>query len=570
MSKSPTGIPGFDDIALGGLPAGRTTLLTGGPGSGKTVFALQTLVRGARERGEAGIFVAFEEDPVNLRTYASSFHWGLADLPEPMLTFLDARPNLDIVRIGAFDIGGLLALLQAQVTATGARLIVFDAIDILLAQMGDPEVIRREIYRLQKWLSEAGLTAIITSKTSIGDLQSSGLPSMEFVQYMVDCWVVLNNDIVDQISQRNLRIAKYRGSDFNGNAVPFLIGRDGIDVAFSHTPQTSDQPIGAERISSGVPALDDMLRGGYMRAACVLLTGLPGTAKTTMCGAFVAAACARGEKALFVSFVSREDEIIRNLKSVSIDLDPYIVSGLLRMESTRASKGSAETHLMSIRSAAQDHGATCIIADPLSALSKSGNRGTAPGVSERLIDWAKAEGRTVVCTSLLDNTEDPTEAMPLQISTISDTWIHLTNDVRGGERNRTLSIVKSRGTGHSSQVREMLLSDSGITLRDVFVGGGEILMGSERWENERDTYLRARQRAAEEAMEAIRQTAEVLELESRIALLQGELRAKKEDIQAMKGRAASLNREEISTTDQLRIRRGDQNHPAEPDHDVDT
>jgi circadian clock protein KaiC len=493
----------------------------------------------------------------------------LDDLPESILTFIDARPNLDIVRVGAFDIGGLLALLQAQVMGTGAKLIVFDAIDILLAQMGDPEVIRREIYRLQNWLSEARLTAIITAKTSIGDLQNSGLPSMEFVQYMVDCWVVLSNDIVDQISQRNLRIAKYRGSDFHGNAVPFLIGRDGIDVAFVHAPQTSDGQIGTERISSGMPALDDMLRGGYLRAACVLLTGLPGTAKTTICGAFVAAACARGEKTLYVSFVSREDEIIRNLKSVSIDLEPYIASGLLRMESTRASKGSAETHLMSIRSAAQDHDASCIVTDPLSALSKTGNRGTAPGVSERLIDWAKAEGRTVVCTSLLDSTEDPTEATPLQISTIADTWIHLTNEARGGERNRTLSIIKSRGTGHSNQVRELVLADSGMTLRDVFAGAGEVLVGSERWESEREDLLRAEQRAAEDALEASRRTAEVVDLESRIALLQGELRSKMKDNQAMQGRAASLNREEISTTDQLRIRRGEQSLPTEPDHDVD-
>ncbi len=569
MSKTPTGITGFDDIAMGGLPTGRATLVTGGPGSGKTVFALQTLVSGARERGISSIFVAFEEYPANLRTYAASFQWGLDAVAESRLTFIDARPNLDIVRIGAFDIGGLLALLQVEVTASGAKLIVFDAIDILLAQMGDPEVIRREVYRLHNWLFEAGLTAIITSKTSIGDLQNSGLPSMEFVQYMVDCWVVLNNDIVDQVSQRNLRIAKYRGSDFHGNAVPFLIGRHGIDVAFTHAPRTSDRPVDNERISSGVSALDHMLRGGYMRAACVLLTGLPGTAKTTLCGAFVAAACARGEKTLFVSFVSREDEIIRNLKSVSIDLEPHIASGLLRMVSTRASNASAETHLLSIRSAAQDHGASCIVADPLSALSKSGNRGTAPGVSERLIDWAKAGGRTVVCTSLLDNTEDPTEATPLQISTIADTWIHLTNDAGGGERNRTLSIIKSRGTGHSNQVRELMLSDSGVALHDVFVGGGEILMGSERWESARDEDLRGQQRAVEDALEAKRRAADVVKLESRIALMQEELRAKIESDQAEQDSAARLTQEKISTTDQLQIRRNDQNYLAGPDDGVD-
>lgn len=481
MQKSPTGIPGFDDIAFGGLPTGRTTLLTGGPGSGKTVFALQTIVQGAFDRGDPGIFVAFEEDPATLRESADTFDWGVSELSGSLLHFLDARPIPDLSTGGPFDIRGMLAILELKVQEIGAKQIVFDAIDMLLAQMGGPDVMRREVYRLQEWLSKTGLTAIITSKTWISDPLYSGLPSMEFMQFMVACSVVLNNDIVDGISQRNLRIAKYRGTSFHGNAVPFLIGYGGLDVAFTQAPRKVENPIPTERVSTGLLAVDRLLQGGFFRGDCALLTGLPGTGKTTLCGAFLAAACERGERALFVTFVSRAEEIVRNLKSVSINLEPYLANGSLRLVSSRASDGSAETHLLSIRSIAREHGATCLVTDPLSALAKSGNKGTAPGVSERLVDWAKAEGRTLLCTSLLDDAEEPTEATPLQISTIADTWIHLSNDVSRTERNRTLSIIKSRGTGHSNKVHEFMLSDAGLALVENYASGGEILMDSLRW-----------------------------------------------------------------------------------------
>ena len=569
MLKSTTGIRGFDDIAAGGLPSARTALLTGRAGSGKTVFALQALVHAARDRGEPGIFVAFEKTPDTLKTYAQSFQWRLSDVPPHLLSFIDAQPNLDLERIGAFDVGGMLAMLQAKVQATGAKLIVFDAIDILLAQISDADVTRREIYRLQNWLSEAWLTAIITSKTSVGDSPISGMVSMEFVQYMVYCWVVLNNDIVDQMSQRNLRIAKYRGPRFHGNAVPLLIWHVGIDAGFTQTLRGADLLTSAERLSNGLTDLDSMLHGGYQCAACVLLAELPGTAKTSMCGAFVAAASARGERALFVSFVSQGDETIRNLRSMAINLQPYIASGLLRMVSKRASEGSAKVHLLSIRFIASDHNATCIVTDPLSALSKSGNRGTAPGVSERLIDSAKTDGRTVLCTSLRDNTEDPTEAAPLQISTIADTRIHRTNKARGGERNRTLSIIKSRGTGHSNQVRELVMLDDGLSLKDIFLGGGLNQMGPERLESEREEHLRLVKRTAEDAIGASRREAKTVHLQSQIVLFQGELRRKVAEDQAMRGRPASLAHEENAIKYHLRSIRGNSTNSGGTDNGLD-
>ncbi len=472
MSKAPTGIPGFDDIAMGGLPSGRTTLLTGGPGSGKTVFALQMLVHGAQTRGEPGIFVAFEQAPETLRTDAANFDWAAGALSDDTLTFIDARPNLDMVRVGSFDVGGMLALLQAKIRSTGAKIIVFDGIDVLLAQMGYAEVIRRELYRLQDWLTQQGLTALITCKSTISDPRFVSLPSLEFLQYMVDCSVLLNNDIVDDVSQRNLRISKFRGSGFHGNAVPFLIGSGGIEVTLLHAALPTYRANTSERLSSGLAAVDEMLLGGYFREACVLLTGLPGTGKTTLCGAFAAAACARGEKTVFVSFVSRQEEIIHNLRSVSIDLEPFVLSGLLVFVSARASIGSGETHLRTIRSIAQDHDAACIVIDPLTALTSFVTRRTTSGVTERLIDWAKAEGRTLVCTGLLDSPEELLEAPLFHISTIADTWIHLNNAVHGHQRKRNLSILKSRGTGHSNQVHEFALSDAGPVFEGSPVNGG--------------------------------------------------------------------------------------------------
>ena len=475
LSKSPTGITGFDEIAMGGLPTGRTSLLTGGPGSGKTVFALQAMTYWASERGEPGIFVAFEQDPATLQSDASTFDWDWRKPTDDVLTFIDARPNFDLVTAGAFDISGMLALLQTQVEAIGAKAICLDGIDILLAQMGDPELIRRELFRLQRWLDRLELTALITCKDTISDPRFVGLPSLDLLQYMVACSIMLSNDVIDDVLQRTLRIEKYRGSDFLGNAVPFLIGAGGIDVPIANAERTHPRKIAPERILSGISGIDAMLRGGYFQATCALLTGLPGTGKTLLSGAFLSAACARGERTLLVSFISDQEEIVRNFMSVSIDLEPFIDSGQLLLLSTRASIGSGESHLRSISTVAQEHDASCIVIDPISALISFFNRRTSPGLTERLIDWAKNDERTLLCTALLGNPDELVEPPLLHISTLADTWIHLENSLHGGERRRALSVLKSRGTGHSSQLREMSISDDGIALADGPPKGGEHL-----------------------------------------------------------------------------------------------
>ena len=556
MKKTPTGMPGFDALTGGGLPSGRATLIEGGAGTGKTVFALQALVHGARALREPGIFVAFEESAKQITTNAGTFGWDIPALERDHLFFLDAQPHPDLLQSGDFDLSGMLAALEAKVAEMGAKRIVFDAMDIVLALARDTTTVRREAYRLHQWLMDQELTAIITSKVTTYGSSISGSPPLDFLQFMVDTVIRLHHDLFEGVAQRNLRVDKYRGSDFDGNATPFLFGDGGIELAYSSRSRQPSVPASSERLSSGIGDLDQMLGGGYFRGACVLITGAPGTAKTTLCGSFAEASCKLGDRTVFVSFDSRSDEIIRNLQSVAIALQPQVETGMLRLVSKRALDGSAETHLMRIKSEMREHGARCLIIDPLSALSKSGNRSTAPSVAERLVDWAKSEGVTVVCTSLLDDEKpEPAEGTPLQISTIADTWIHMNYLVHAGERNRGLSIIKSRGTGHSNQVRELILSDMGPTLSDVYTAGGEVLMGSMRWAREREEKLEAREREVAFERQQQRLNEEKAEIQAQIDRLGRQLEAKFREEETLEGRTRELRTEQADTHQEIRNRR---------------
>ncbi|HEY8683674.1 MAG TPA: circadian clock protein KaiC [Rhodanobacter sp.] len=526
-TKSPTGIIGFDQITGGGLPHGRTTLLVGGPGSGKTIFALQFLKHGAEECAEPGIFVAFEETAKRILANAESFGWELSKLQPKKLFFLDAQPLTGQVQLGDFDLGGMLAALAAQTRAIGARRIVFDALDIVLALLPDPAAKRREIYRLHDWLLANELTGLITAKAGGDEASSISEQPFGFMQFMVDCAVILSHSVLLGVSQRKLRVQKYRGSSFDENESPFVIGSAGFDVAIARMLGRADAKVTNERVTSGVSRLDTMLGGGYYRGATVLITGLPGTAKTTLSGAFAEAACRRGERTLFVSFDSDGTEVVRNLASVGIRLDRYVKNGLLRMISARTITGSAETFLVRIKSLAKEHSARCLVIDPVSTLSKAGNDGTAHGVAERLIDWSKATETTLVCTSLLDEMASQIETgSPLHISTLADTWIHLNYLVQAGERNRGMSIIKSRGTAHSNQVRELILSDEGVTVADIYTAGGEVLMGTLRWEKEGAERVASELAEVAGKLKRVRLDAEEAELEVRLKSLQVELAAK--------------------------------------------
>jgi circadian clock protein KaiC len=561
--KAATGITGFDGISGGGLPQGRSTLLLGGPGSGKTVFGLQFLVHGAQACQEPGIFVAFEETAARIVINAQSFDWHLDSLQPGQLFFLDAQPQPDRLHAGDFDLGGMLAALQAQVDTMKARRIVFDALDIMLDLLPDAAARQREIYRLHDWLLAHGLSAIITAKTH--DDNDAAQP----MQFMMDCVVILRHSVVLGVSQRNLRVQKYRGSGFDENESPFLIGAHGLEVPMARSPRSADAQVSSERISSGVARLDTMLGGGYYRAASVLITGFSGTAKTTLSGAFAAAACERGERSLFVSFDSDCAEVIRNLASVGLQLEPHVKSGLLRMVSARSISGSAETYLLRIKALAGEQRARCLIVDPMSTWSKSGKDLTAHSVADRLMDWAKGEGLTLVCTSLLDEISSlPEDGSPLQISTLADTWIHLNYLVQAGERNRGLAIIKSRGTAHSNQVRELILSSAGVTLADTYSVNGEVLMGTLRWEKE--SLERAASERAEVAatLEHVRLQAQQQRLQQRLAALQAELLAKQEEMELLKRSSAKRLAELAQRHRQIATLRGadaaDAAEPASP------
>jgi circadian clock protein KaiC len=526
-TKTPTGIPGFDAITSGGLPRGRATLLVGGPGSGKTLFALQFLVHGAQDCKEPGIFVAFEESSQRLLTNVESFGWRLAQLRRRQLCFVDAQPMPDVIHSGDFDLGGMLAALDLQTRTMKARRIVFDALDVALALLPDAAAKRREVYRLHDWLLARELTSLITLKAGADETSAAHQQPFGFMQFMVDCAVTLNHHVVQGVSQRNLRVLKYRGSRFAENEWPFLIGNRGLEVAVAAAPDRMGLDVTNERVSSGVNRLDTMLGGGYYRGANVLITGLPGTAKTTLSGAFAEASCRRGERTLFVIVDSDVTEVIRNLASVGIRLDPYAKNRRLNMISARTFSGSAETYFARIKALAREHNARCLVIDPVSTLSKSGDALTAHSVAERLMDWSKAEGTTLVCTSLLDEMASPTEGgSPLQLSPFADTWIHLNYLVQAGERNRGLSIIKSRGTAHSNQVRELILSDSGVTMTDAYTAGGEVLMGTMRWEKERAERVASETAEAAAKLKRVRLDAEEAELEVRLKSLQVELVAK--------------------------------------------
>lgn len=545
-NKVPTGIAGFDEITGGGLPRGRTTLLLGGPGSGKTVFALQFLVHGAKNCKEPGIFVAFEETSKRIMANAESFGWKLPALRQRQLFFMDAQPLPDLVRSGDFDLDGMLAALEVKVKQLGARRIVFDALNIILELLPDALAKRRELYRLHEWLLEHDLTGVITLQAGWDEASAFNQQQLGFVQFMVDCSVILKHSVVQGVSQRNLRVQKYRGSGYDEDESPFLIGNSGIEIDVARPPGHVIAKVTTERVSSGVERLDTMLGGGYYRGASVLITGSPGTAKTTLAGAFAEAACQRGEHTLFVSFDSENTEVVRNLASVGIGLDRYQNNGCLRMISARTITGSAETYLARIKTFAKEHDARCLVIDPVSAWDKSANDSSAKSVADRLIDWAKGEGITLLCTSLHDVMSSRTEnGSPLQISSLADTWINLNYLVQSGERNRSLSIVKSRGTAHSNQVRELILRDAGVTLADTYTAGGEVLMGTLRWEKERAERVAAEVAEAAAKLKRVTLDAEEAELEVRLKSLQTELVAKRVEKELL-ARSTQSHRGELS------------------------
>ena len=548
LAKASTGIVGFDDLSGGGIPLGRTTLLVGGPGSGKTIFAMQYLVHGALHLGEPGIFVAFEESSAQLVTNAATFGWSLPALVKKKLFFLDARLAPDVVKLGDFDLIGMLAVLQIKAKELRATRIVFDGIDVLLALLDDPAAEQREIYRIRDWLVENNLTAIVTQK--VGDHTDK---RFSFLQFMVDCVVMLRHQVVDGSAFRNLRVIKYRGSAFAGDEFPIALTSSGMELTH-RGPAELKYEVTDERVSSGLTRLDHMLRGGYHRGSNVLISGAPGTAKSTLSGLFTLAACKRGERTLYVSFDEGASQIVRNLRSVGIRLAPHLKSGMLAMYSTRTRGPNVEDQFGALRAKVRAHRPRCLVIDPLSALSTKLAHLASADATQQFLDFLKAEGITVVNTSLMDGISTD-EATATGISTIADTWIHLSYVIQDGERNRALTIVKSRGTGHSNQVRELSLSDSGVTLTDVFVAQGKVLMGVARWEWEQEEQAARKRAKIDTERRSVQLKLSQAEAAARLLVVQTEMEARQAEIKLLReatGSASALMHSDRATLRKMR------------------
>lgn len=518
-----SGIDGFDDIADGGLPRGGITVVLGGAGAGKTIFGIQVLAQGAQAHGERGILVAFEESAEKILENAASFVWGDGARTGGGIEVIDARLSNSVEQGGEFDLVGFLAVIGAKAKAHGAKRIVFDGLDVLVGYLRDPMLIRREVFRLREWVYASGMSAIVTAKADTVEARATS--DYDFLQFMADCVVTLHHRVSHGAALRSLRVVKYRGATHSANEFPFTIATGGIEVAAS---TSSEVTYGAstERVSTGVERLDSMLSGGYFRGSSVLITGAPGTAKTSLSAAFAYAAVSRGERTLYVSFDESPDQIVRNVASIGFDLRPHVSSGCLVLRSLRARAENPEAHVARMRALLREIAPKNFVVDPLSALDQRGLESTAEAAALHVLDFVKGAGITIVSTSLLGNSLPLSEQTPLSISTIADTWIHVSYVSQGGERNRALTIVKSRGTGHSNQVRELVLTDAGITLADVYTASGQVLMGTLRWEKENEE-RRARSAAEnsaklreQKAMLAIAETRAHLETLDRARAIQ--------------------------------------------------
>lgn len=462
IQKVLTGIAGFDQISRGGLPRHRTTLLLGGPGSGKTVFALQTLVNRARN-GDPAVFVAFEEPTAQVRENAAIFDWSATSLSDDKLAFIDANLSPDVVTEGDFDFYGLLAVIKARVGKMNAKIVVFDGLDVLLTLLPDENAQRREIYRIRQWLAENSLTGILTAK--IEDASSDQI-QVGFLQYVSDCVVLLTNVLSERVSSRTLRVIKYRGSGHSTNQFGVIVSSSGLEVEGFLPDEMVHEP-SDERISTGVPQIDSMLEGGYYRGSCVLISGVPGAAKTTLAAAAAYACCERGEPVVFASFEDAPETMVRNLKTVGMDFDPFIDKGLMSFHAVRSTRFSTEQHLVNLKLLVEQHRAKTLVVDPVSALLRSSGTAEAEDAGLRLIDFARSSGITLIITSLPVYAAG-TESTPMEVSTMADVWLHVEFVRENGTRRRHFSVLKARGTDHSEQVMQLEISrEQGIRLNSA-------------------------------------------------------------------------------------------------------
>ena len=518
IRKTPTGIAGLDEIMSGGIPTGRATLVCGGPGCGKTVLGMEFLVHGAVEFHEPGVFMAFEETKGELDENFASMRFDLQDLCAKKKLYVEhvRVERSEIEETGAYDLEGLFIRLQAALDRVGARRLVLDTIECLFAGFNDANLLRAELRRLFRWLKDRGVTAIVTAESGDGTMTRQGLE-----EYVADCVVLLDHRAADQNSIRRLRVVKYRGSVHGTSEYPFLIGNDGFAVL----PLSSlglHHKASSLRVSSGIPRLDAMLGGkGFFRGSSILISGGAGTGKSSLSAHFIDAACRRGERALIFASEQSSEESIRNMRSIGIDLAPWVKRDLLRFETNRAGFCGLEKHLVMMHEATVAFAPRVVVVDPITNYGSLGHHDEVKSMLTRLIDLFKSREITAIFTSLTSAGHEDEDSV-VGVSSLMDTWIQLRNLECDGERNRTLYILKSRGMAHSNQVREFLLTGKGAQLVDVYLGPGGVLTGSARLTQEakdRAAALECRQEVEQKRM-SLQQKRE--DLAARISTLRAE------------------------------------------------
>ncbi len=533
LPKSPTGVKGFDEITLGGLPKGRPTLVTGGAGSGKTMFGMEFLVRGASDFGEPGVFVSFEETEKDLTANFLSLGFDLNRMQEEKQILLD-HVHIDrseIEETGEYNLEGLFVRLGYAIDSINAKRMVLDTLEALFSGFTNQFILRSEIRRLFLWLKERGISAVITAERGFSE---TGLTRHGLEEFVSDCVIVLDHRVKEQISTRRLRVVKYRGSTHGTNEYPFLMDEGGISVL----PITSvglDYEVSSERISSGIPRLDAMFGGeGFYRGSNILISGTAGTGKTSFAARFVQDACRHGEKCLYYAFEESSSQIIRNMRSIGIDLDPARKQGLLRFQTVRPTFYGLEMHLTTMHKEISEFKPTVVVVDPISNLITVGDPEEVKIALMRLVDMLKPSIITSLFTSLLQGGHHRMEMEPAasnsMVSSLIDTWMLLKEIESGGETNRILNIIKSRGMAHSNQLREYLLTDRGIELIDVYTGPAGVLTGTartlqearERAESERTEREIERKKREMEQMRA-KTEARITELRARMAAEQEEM-----------------------------------------------
>ena len=553
LRKCLTGVAGLDEITGGGLPAGRPTLICGSAGSGKTMLAMEFLVRGATQYGEPGVFMMFEENATELAANVRSLGFDLEKLAAKKQLVLDHVhiERSEIEETGEYDLEGLFIRLGHAVKSIGAKRVVLDTVEALFAGLPNHAILRAELRRLFRWLKDQGLTAVITGERGEQSLTRYGLE-----EYVADCVIILDQRIQEQISTRRLRVLKYRGSAHGTNEYPFLIGERGISVL----PITSlrlDHQVSAKRIPMGISRLDEMLGGkGVFRGSSVLVSGSPGTGKSSVGAKFVDTACRRGERVLLFAYEESSAQIVRNMGSIGIDLEQWVKRGLLHIHSSRPTLHGLEQHLLMMHDAVNSFHPSVVVVDPISNLSLDRNASEVKPTLMRLIDFLKQQQVTTLFTSLTAGGGETPEDSQLGVSSLMDTWLLLRNVEFNGERTRTIYVLKSRGMAHSNQVREFVLSDKGIDLVDVYLGAERVLTGTARVAQEEleraSAALREEDHQRKLAQLASRQKA----IEAQIAALQAEAEVEAAEVAFSIARQTLQQRTTQQNTDVMAQLRG--------------